>query len=344
MKTYSKFECVNIIDTLHKIMEHHTEHFQSDFEYDVHDLTEAALDRQGNRNFLWFCRQNGTSCYPDRDVYIHNTGANHGWQYYAGAKSEKIKAFWVEIDKLEDEIVTGNIVEINYEEHIKDVKQNSISANAVEVVFKHPNGVQTFDIEEYSKNRMAIHEKHGALDRLEYKVASENALQDVIANARNSYFEIAEPNIIGNYIQEMEARRFNEYGYPHDDKVFTTPSDATNALKHNLHVHALYPDGGEMRITTQKEIADHIYSGGIFGMSHDEKQLLKYLTADSTKVPALFTSNEMKLIYNLAIHAEISSGVNIDDLTLLDGVIYKLEHVMPPEQVEDNEAGEDMEL
>lgn len=344
MKTYSKFEGVNIIETLRKIMEHHTENFQSDFEYDVHDFAAAARDRQGNRNFLWLCRQNGTSCYSDRNVYIHDTDANHGWQYYAESKSEQIKAFWVEIEKFENGIILGNIVEINYEEQVKDVKLNSFSASIIEVIFKHPNSVQTFEVAEYSKNQSDIQKKYGSFDRIEYKVGNEEALQNVISNTRNAYFKIAVANNVDNYIQEMVSERFYKYGYLHNDKVFTTPKDATNALEYNLHIYALYQDGGETRITSQKEIDEHVYSGGIFGMSYEEKQLLEYMTADKDKVPPLFSPDEVKLLYKLAIHMGSISDVSFDDTLLLDSVIYKLEHITLQGQSKDYEDDESMEL
>ena len=100
----ARFENVNIIEALRKIMLHNTEHYQSDFEYDIKSLQEAAEDSEGSRHFLWLSRGCGTWCFEERDVYIRNTHAFNTWDYYNNS-SENVKAFAVEIERLQNKAV-----------------------------------------------------------------------------------------------------------------------------------------------------------------------------------------------------------------------------------------------
>ena len=111
MKPYSKFEDVDIIGALRKIMLHNTQNYQSDFEYDIRMLTGAAQSGTANRSFLWMSRDNGTWCFPARDVYIRNTPSNHTWSYYSYLDS--VKAFWIELNGVKNGVVNGNIVELD---------------------------------------------------------------------------------------------------------------------------------------------------------------------------------------------------------------------------------------
>jgi len=41
---------------------------------------KAALHPDGENNrLLWYSRRSGTHCFPERDVYIKDTGANSTW-------------------------------------------------------------------------------------------------------------------------------------------------------------------------------------------------------------------------------------------------------------------------
>ena len=325
MKTYSKFENVDIISTLRKIMEHNTEHYQSDFNYDVKMLEQAAADPKGSRSFLWLSRLCGTWCFSDRDVFIRNTHANHTWQFYEGSTTENVKAFWVELDGKADSVIKGNIVELMYEEHVADVEKNSLSANAVEIVFKHPNSVRTFDIVEYNENLSAIAGRYGTVDRLEYQVPDEYALTRMVDETRQYCFEKGRANDVDAYIDEIVRQRFHNYGYTKSGMTFTTASDAENALRRGLPVYALRCDNTETPITQHKEITDHIYAYGYFGMSKETKSFLGYLTAvQPDKAP--FSKDELDLLYRSVVFAgEGNEALTAGELKHMESLIFKLD-------------------
>lgn len=146
------FEGVDVIATLKKIMEHNTDFYQTDFRYDVEKLREAAEDRGGYRSFFWLTRKNGTWCFPERDVYIHSTNAANTWMYYGGCRDENVKAFWIELKRMEgdDQKIIGDIVEMDYQKHLDYLCTHSFAPAYVEVVFKSPNDVRTFTYQEYN--------------------------------------------------------------------------------------------------------------------------------------------------------------------------------------------------
>ena len=137
---------VDVIATLQKIMEHNTDFFQTDFQYDVEKLREAAGDRGGYRSFFWLTRESGTWCFPERDVYIRNTSAANTWMYYGESGSENVKAYWVDVKRVEDDgkRIVGDIVEMDYQKHLDYLCTHSVDPAYVEVVFISPNDVRTF--------------------------------------------------------------------------------------------------------------------------------------------------------------------------------------------------------
>ena len=154
---------MDVIATLQKIMEHNTDFFQTDFQYDVEKLREAAEDRGGYRGFFWLTRKGGTWCFPERDVYIRNTSTANTWMFYGGCGSENVKAYWIGLKRVEgdDRKIIGDIVEMDYQKHLDYLCTHSLDPAYVEVVFKSPNDVRTFSYQEYQKNWPSISQRYG---------------------------------------------------------------------------------------------------------------------------------------------------------------------------------------
>ena len=64
-----KFEGVDIISALRKIVNNNNLHYKTDFEYDADTLKNAAA---GDR-FLWLSRYSGTELCNEHDTHIRNT-------------------------------------------------------------------------------------------------------------------------------------------------------------------------------------------------------------------------------------------------------------------------------
>ena len=332
MSTMMRFENVDVIDTLRKIMQHNTEHYQFDFEFDVERLQRAAEDSRGSRCFLWLSRGFGTWCFEERDVYIRNTHAFNTWDYY-NHSSENVKAFAVEIEALQDKAVVGHVFELDYKTHIEDVRKNCFNAQSVEAVFKHPdsnNGyIRKFDIDEYNTNWNSIGQRYGEIETLLYEVGDEQRLQDVLCKARQIRILNTTAGNLDEYIAAMVKERFNSYGYTHDDMVFTTPGDVFDALEHKVPVYMLSKDNIREPVTSTDEISYHIFHKGIFGMAPEDKRLLEYLLALPENRAELFNRTELNQIYTLAIAAGQSGDLDKTALKTLEAIVYKLDRVLP---------------
>ena len=56
-----KFECVDIIDIMGRVLDVHTEHYRSDFDIDKKILWSAsAKEERQDRTYVWMCRKSGT--------------------------------------------------------------------------------------------------------------------------------------------------------------------------------------------------------------------------------------------------------------------------------------------
>lgn len=344
----TKFENVNIIETLQKIMLHNTQSFQWDFENDIKRLQKAAEDKQGCRYFLWMTHSNGTWCFEERDVYIRDTDAFNNWIRYS-YKNENVKAFAVQIDCYTGMEVEGNIFELDYKSHIEDVRRNILDAQSVEVVFKHPdssNGyVRIFEINEY----YYIGKSYGEAEKLHYMVSDENKLETILNHARHVRIQ---ESIGGNcnvdeYIAAMVKTHFHSYGYTRDDMVFTSYKDAFDALRNKLPVYILSRDNSCEPVINADEIVYHMGDKGIFGMTPEDKHLLGYLMAPTEKRVELFSQVELQQIYTFALAAGQSGEYDESMMKTVETIVNKLDKVLPtlPETAENvRELDKEMEV
>lgn len=66
-----KFENINLVDALRRIMDIHTQNYKEDFELDaglLHSL--AGSQSPEDKHLLWMSRPNGTYLLPEREVYV----------------------------------------------------------------------------------------------------------------------------------------------------------------------------------------------------------------------------------------------------------------------------------
>lgn len=69
-----KFENIDLVDALRRIMDIHTQNYKEDFELDaglLHSL--AASQSSEDKHLLWMSRPNGTYLLPEREVYVEDS-------------------------------------------------------------------------------------------------------------------------------------------------------------------------------------------------------------------------------------------------------------------------------
>lgn len=132
-----RFENVDLISVLERIMKINTEHYQSDFGYDIKTIQAAsAREKPIDKTLLWLSRRNGTHCYFESDVFLKGSSANTGWKYWDSSK-ESIKAYAVVVKEQRDGIIYGDLFSLDFAEHCKSVRKNSVKADTQVVHYEN---------------------------------------------------------------------------------------------------------------------------------------------------------------------------------------------------------------
>ena len=145
-----KFENVDVIASLEAIMKQNTAFYQSDFDIDKQILQKAAVSPvPEDKRLLWFSRPSGTCCFRERDVFLKDTRQHNTWRFYGEQTRDTILAYAVELTGTEQEKIKGNLYELDYLQHFREVIEKSIPADNYTLIYEHgeltkPAG-QSFD-------------------------------------------------------------------------------------------------------------------------------------------------------------------------------------------------------
>jgi len=180
-----KYENVDIIASLGAVMELNTEHYKSDFRYDMEMFMEAAQHpTEENTHLLWLSRRCGTECFRERDAYLKESYAHHAWTYHA-ATGESVLAYAVEITGFQDGRVMGNLYELDYRQHAAKLGQQALPVQ--EVSLKFEDGTEgRYPYEQYNDNIRGLIAEHGRLESKHWEPESEDALRGLLTAARQS--------------------------------------------------------------------------------------------------------------------------------------------------------------
>jgi len=201
-----KFENVDIVAALGAVVELNTENYKGDFKYDIAQFKAAALNPDGENNrLLWYSRRSGTHCFPERDVYIKDTAANNTWGHYVtllgkpdiyqtAVVQDRIIAFAVDIKGIGNGKIKGDLHELNYGEHVKQVTRAALPRHTVTV--KYADGTKmTLPHAEHDGQRDRLYREHGDVKAYHNDPEDKNALRDVLAQARDKREKESRPAV-----------------------------------------------------------------------------------------------------------------------------------------------------
>ena len=210
MGKLNKFENVDVTASLEAILKQNTGFYQSDFDIDKQIIAEkAASPRKEDKTLLWFCRPSGTHCFRERDVFIKDTAPNNTWRFYKEQTSDPILAYAVELTGVKDGKITGNLYELDYGKQYERVKDNTVDAGAVTLVYEHGTREQPPDqhFDGYPDPQL------GKFERFEIQPKDPEALQSLLREEKHSRDRLT-PGDFGAHIEalhgnliEREARR-----------------------------------------------------------------------------------------------------------------------------------------
>ena len=211
MGKLNKFENVDVFASLEAIMKQNTGFYQSDFDIDKKIIAEkAASQNPADKTLLWLSRPSGTYCFRERDVFISDTAPHNTWRFYKEQTRDPILAYAVELTGVQDGKITGNLYELDYEKHYERVKDNTVDAGTVTLVYEHGTREQPAEqhFNGYPDPQL------GKFEYFEVQPKDPEALQSLLREERHSREQSAVPGdlethiaVLRNGLIETEARR-----------------------------------------------------------------------------------------------------------------------------------------
>ena len=211
MGKLNKFENVDVTASLEAIMKQNTAFYQSDFDIDKEIIKRAAESpNAGDKMLLWFSRPSGTCCIKERDAFLKDTREHNTWKFYGEQTRDRVLAYAVELTGIQDGKITGNLYELDYQQHYKHVTEQALPADNYMLIYEHGEREQPaarpFDA---SPNPQL-----GKFERFEAIPNDPEALQSLIREERRSREQSAVPGDLETHtaalrdgLIETEARR-----------------------------------------------------------------------------------------------------------------------------------------
>lgn len=183
MGKLNKFEDVDVLASLEAILKQNTGFYQSDFDIDKQIIAEkAASPNKEDKPLLWLSRPSGTYCFRERDVFISDTAPHNTWRFYKEQTRDHILAYAVELTGVQDGKIKGNLYELDYEKHYERVKDNTLAAGTVTLMYEHGTREQPADrrFDGYPDPQL------GKFERFEVQPKDPEALQSLLREEKES--------------------------------------------------------------------------------------------------------------------------------------------------------------
>ena len=225
----NKFENIDLIDSLRRIMETNTVHYQSDFKYDENNLRVAAIsDNAEDKDLLFMSRRHGTYLFSEAEVFKKGTFAHETWKYYSD-QPDSIIAYAVTVKGMENGKAVGDLYELDYAEHVKHVENTAVDADTKTLHYERGN----FDVPIDKKFTGAPHPKFGYLVSYKTKPSDPQQLKAVLADERRSH-EALKPGDIDRHISKLSLGKRSIRKQLSKSNTKATPKKSIERKKEDL--------------------------------------------------------------------------------------------------------------
>ena len=226
-----KFENIDLVDALRRIMDIHTQNYKEDFELDaglLHSL--AGSQSPEDRHLLWMSRPNGTYLLPEREVYVEGSYENKVWEFYHEQTSDPILSYAVEITGMEGGKVKGNLIELDYDAHVDRMQKPTVPVEKVAVTFEDDS---TFYLpfRTYRREAIPLEEKHGEIASVNYLPENAKELDMILRRERFKLGYHAKTGNIEEHIHKLAV----QHGV--SEKLGILPLDAQTAYNAIKEAH-----------------------------------------------------------------------------------------------------------
>ena len=197
------FHDVDIMKSLQEIAEKNTVFYQTDFLIDKQIVKQAAESTSlDDKNLIWISKERGTHCFNERNSLTADTPEYNKFMFY---KNQDVLAFSVEIKEMQDNVIKGNIYEIDYAEQCLFRQKNCSLLKSVAVTFENGNK-EMFSSEEYFQNTAQLQQKYGQIKEVHYEAKQELQTKRVLETLQKQK-KATQRGDIKQYIQELENKR-----------------------------------------------------------------------------------------------------------------------------------------
>ena len=201
-----KFENIDLVDALRRIMDIHTQNYKEDFELDaglLHSL--AGSQSPEDKHLLWMSRPNGTYLLPEREVYVEDSYENKVWEFYHEQTRDPILAYAVEIKGVEGDTVRGNLIELDYAAHVERMQKLTVPIETVAVTFKD-DATFYLPFRSYRREAIPLEEKHGEVVSVSYLPENAVELDMILRRERFKTSYHAKTGSIEDHIHKLAAQ------------------------------------------------------------------------------------------------------------------------------------------
>ena len=93
-----RFEDVDLLGALSRIVDLHTQHYKEDFDLDKELISKLAVsDRSEDKQLLWMSRPCGTYTLREREVYLDGSHENKVWRFYQEQTNDPVLAYAISL-------------------------------------------------------------------------------------------------------------------------------------------------------------------------------------------------------------------------------------------------------
>ena len=196
------FHDLDIVKSLQEIAEKNTVFHKADFLIDKQILKKVAESTSlDDKNYIWISREKGTHCFNERNSFIADTPEYNKFMFY---KNQDVLAYSVEIREMQDNVIKGNIYEIDYLSQCLFKQKNCSLLENITVTFENGNK-QVFSSEEYFQNVEQLQQKYGQIKEVHYESKQELQTKRVLETLQQQKKTTQRGNI-KQYIQRLENK------------------------------------------------------------------------------------------------------------------------------------------
>ena len=119
-----RFEDVDLLGALSRIVDLHTQHYKDDFDLDKELISKLAVsDRSEDKQLLWMSRPCGTYTLREREVYLEGSHENKVWRFYQEQTNDPVLAYAISLKEVRGGKIFGDLYPLNYREHVERMKK-----------------------------------------------------------------------------------------------------------------------------------------------------------------------------------------------------------------------------